>query len=330
MLDMQTPAETATPSRRRLASQPTQIRLGPLLAVEISLFGALAILAAGAPPGLAYGVAVAGTLIAVLRFRGRWVGDLVRVWLRYRLRARQAQVMPKPTMSPYTDRSGAVLALLTYDNALEMVLAVRTGVAPIAPGCLEQALGSHEIPLTSIRTVSAYRRGGGIGESHVVLRLQPADCPAALLARGGGAQGAHRALSAVATGLARQLGEQGQPARVLGPAEMPSTGRGVMVEKWDHCQTDGNRHVAYRMRRWPANSTAFQAAAEQLPCDGLVTTQLLERAERGIRRTATVRLINPPTGSAALTAANKLGFRLMQLDGEHATAFDLTNVDGGA
>jgi type VII secretion protein EccE len=302
------------------------MRMAPVVAVEAALLVAPAAAGAGLPLWSALVLAAAAVAAATVRVRGRWGVDLVRVWVRYRIRARRAaEVVTPPVVVAHTDRSAATFGVRTHDAALDMVLAVDTAGAQLPWTLLVAALGDHDVRLDSVRVLTAYRRATVDREVRVVLRLRPADCPAAVLARGGGAPGARRALSAAATRLVRRLTDHGLPTRVLGPREVAELSYGAVAEKWDHCVVGASRHVLYRLTRWPADGQPFLAALHERRCAEVVTALSVSPAERGFRLTGTVRMTDPdPAGAAAVTGPP--GVRWTRLDGEHAEAFALTTA----
>ncbi|MFD6418337.1 type VII secretion protein EccE [Streptomyces sp. NPDC060194] len=84
----------------------------------------------------------------------------------------------------------------------------------------------------------------------VALRLDPALCPDAVRARGGGLGGAQRCLLRVADHAASRLAGAGVRATVLDPAGL----RTALATAW--ADPSGDRaHTTYAVRRWPASGT---------------------------------------------------------------------------
>jgi type VII secretion protein EccE len=301
--------------------------------------GAFAVAAAGAPLAAAAAVAAVGVLVAAVRLRGRWGLDWVRVWLRHRTRrsrprAAWARVR---AVTGHLDRSGATFGVMTGDAVLGMVVAVHpaAGVPPME--LLTASLDDRGVRLDAVQLV--VRRGGRAGpDIRIALQLRPGDCPGAVLARGGGAEGARRALSAVTTRLTGRLGDHRYRTRVLDPAELngllADAYPGKLVEHWDHCVIDGSRQVGYAITRWPADLAGFLDALGRMPTARTIAAVVATAGDRGPRLRGVVRVVEPPAPApdgtergalaAVLSVAELYGAQLVRLDGEHGPAVATT------
>jgi type VII secretion protein EccE len=319
------------------AGRPVRrMRLAPVLAVEAALLVAAGAATAGAPAWLAAVLAVLGVAAAAARWRGRWGWDWLRLWLQLRARRRRSGriVAPPPAVEAFADRSATTFGVVAGGGGLGALLAVHGLAGPPGLDLLATALNDRGVRLAWLQLVVAYPgEPGGGAQVTVALRLRPGDCPAAVLARGGGVAGARRALGAAAARLGRRLADHGHAARVLDPtavaAAVAAPPAGLPVdEHWDHCVVDGVRYTGYAVSRWPAYPAAFLAALGTLPASGVVASVLLLPGEHAPRLRGVVRVAaaaGPPAGGPDLDAAlgelaAHFGAALVRLDGEHARA----------
>ncbi|NHC44044.1 type VII secretion protein EccE [Motilibacter aurantiacus] len=173
--------------------------------------------------------------------------------------------------------------------------------------------------------------------SWVALRLDPAGCPDAVARRGGGPEGARRALLGVAARLAAALDTPAAPARVLdapglleavleagGATEAASASATASgAEHWDRWERAGAAHTSWAVRRWRAGGAGLDAVTAP-HASTLCTSLLLGRDARGaVTAQALVRVTAPPGHLDAARAeveqsARAAGLGLLRLDGEQA------------
>jgi type VII secretion protein EccE len=255
---------------------------------------------------------------------------------------------PSPTPSASAGPVGAprdVLPIAAVTSALtdrdvrlaDVRVVVRTMPAP------SPLVDPRGAVATSYREVGA---GAPIAQRSVwvTLRLDPALCPGAVVARGGGTVGSHRALAAEAARLASGL-DRWATVRALGPDEVRASalvGFGAapepLAEDWNELAGASTRHVGYRLRSW-GNTTA-SSMLESLSLVPSLTSMLsltMSRgrfdtppaadAEGGVPRRPVVRaalrtVVLPEDGPATEAAVHKIagahGAALMRADGEHA------------
>ena len=219
----------------------------------------------------------------------------------------------------FVDRAGVVHAALHHDGCWTALLAVgearrMPGVATPVPGIrlalgeLAAALDDRGVRLAALRLVGVEVPWDAVAARrrvYLAAALHPEDCPQAVAARGGGDEGAHRALASAVARLATRLRGDGVRVRVLdppdallavrtarqSPAPAPSPGpppagaasdpardpaprtqasaRAPAAargeEAWTSWTVDGHSHVAYHVVRWPRS-------ADPLAALGAVTT----------------------------------------------------------
>ncbi len=173
----------------------------------------------------------------------------------------------------------------------------------------------------------------------VALRLDPVDCPAAVAARGGGDEGACRALISAVARLRYGLSQKGIRAHplteeqvwfaartVLGAAaEDPHDAAGSDPRQWRAWYADGLCHVGFTVSRWPAgdNPTALLADLAMVPAVSCVTSlTVLPRPHGAPGVTATVRYQCRPAELDLLRASvvamcRSRGATALPVDGEH-------------
>lgn len=272
----------------------------------------------------------------------------------------------------FVDRAGVVHGVLHHDGCVTVVLAVEPGrrhpgIAAPAPESLiplaELAAGLDDrgVRLAALRLVTvqvAAGDGGPAGEPvagpptrrrvYLAAALRPEDCPAAVASRGGGEDGAHRALASSVARLVNRLAGHQLRARVLDPPDAllalrttrltpvrapdgagPGTGPGVAGEEtWTSWEVDGHHHVGFHVARWPraVNPVAALAALTAGSDAVLVTMLTLRRTDRAVATMeGRLRLVTP-AGSrpaaerALLESARALRLRLYRVDGRHRQA----------
>lgn len=176
---------------------------------------------------------------------------------------------------------------------------------------------------------------------YLALRLRPQDCPRAVAARGGGDEGASRALISAVARLRQQLSRHGIQAAPLNREQVEFAVRTVLSASaddatahptdpraWKAWYADGRSHVAFTLSRWPAatDPAALLAELEAVPASACITsTTLVQSPHRPVSLSATVRLVCSPedrdrvrTMVAGLCRARRVV--ALPLDGEHRQA----------
>ena len=190
----------------------------------------------------------------------------------------------------------------------------------------------------------------------IALRVDPATSRAAIDARGGGGEGAQRALKRCVARVVSLLEATGVPARALADeplraalAEVAGTGpvatgnarRTAESRRW--WQIDGATHVTSWVRTWPRSPAPVRdlvdlaASVPALSCDVSLTLYPGDHLgdDRFVRCRALIRTTSASTDAAeaATTTLAELatasGVRLRRLDGEQRPGFAATLPLGG-
>lgn len=342
--------------------------IAQVVAVELAAVAALLAWPAGTVGRVALGAVALLVLLAALgRFRGRavavWAVVLARFWRRRRGGpARPAQV---PRVDSFYDRAGTAFGLIHDARGLTAVLALE----PVRPDLVDRpdaemtfALGpllafaergdvrlaelrlvSHEVAAPSgrfdrrTRPSASYREVAGehpAGQRSVwvCLRVDPALCPEAVAARGGGVDGARRALAAVA---ARLVAAVDPPLRLrpLSSEEVRSLAMslpeldGGTTERVDAVTGGEHVAVAHVVERW--GGVDLPALVRELTGAGVIGVRTALEARPQPRAGWAVRSLVVLQARSAewervareverRTAA--LGAVLRRLDGEHRPA----------
>jgi type VII secretion protein EccE len=268
------------------------------------------------------------------------------------------------------DGDGVWTAVLVAEPAQQSMICDDPGQAmPLGP--LADALVDRDIRLAAVQLVShvvpapspwvdprssvaasylQVSRGQVVAGRSVwiALRLDPARCPGAVAARGGGDRGAHRALASVAARLSATL-DQHARVRALGPDEVraavaatagvavPDGSQARAVERWRQVAGPHRVQVGFRVRSWGrSDPTGVIGLLEAVP--GLATTAslvLTAAADRQVSARMSVRVVSlaadvEAVEAAVHRAAGAGGARLVRLDGEHAVAVQDALPTGGA
>jgi type VII secretion protein EccE len=268
------------------------------------------------------------------------------------------------------DQDGAWTAVLVADPAQQSMICDDPAQAmPLGP--LADALADRDIRLAAVQLVShvmaapspwvdprssvatsylEVSRGEVVAGRSVwiALRLDPGRCPGAVAARGGGDQGAHRALASVAARLSATL-DQHARVRALGPDEVrvavAATG-GVdraadvaahPVERWRQVAGPHRAQVGFRVRSWGrGDPTGLIGRLAAVPSLATTASLLLRPAgHQQVSARMSVRVVSLAADAEAVEvavhrAAAAAGVRLVRLDGEHAAAVQDVLPTGGA
>lgn len=239
--------------------------------------------------------------------------------------------------------------VLSVDDIRLAAVQVLVHTVPAPSGLLTGTVGSA----VSYQQLSSGRVPAG-QLVWVALRLDPALCPDAVTARGGGLDGVHRALRRCVARTVEVLESAGITCRGLDAEEVRSvlaTSAGVASrrtppgtrhtgEQWRMWTCDGVVHGTYWLRGWPSDpSRGVPALLDQLvSLPALFTTlsvALLPRDGDRIRFQTMVRIscvsadAVRQVGAAVRRSAAELGFRVSAMDGEQAPAALATLPIGG-
>ncbi len=351
--------------------------LGQVVALELALALVVATWPAGLPTRVT-GVVVAVFVVAssLGRWQRRWCFawyDVVaRYWWRNRSSARSTT--PAARVESFYDRAGTGFGMIEEGGSVTVVLALepaRPDLADCPDDELALALsplltfaGGRDVRPAELRLVTrvvgaptargdgrsrpavSYREvapGQPVAQRSVwvCLRLDPAWCPEAVAARGGGAEGARRALASLAARLAAAV-EPPLRLRALGLEEVRALHRsmpdlsGEAVERFTGVEADGT-YRGYRVDSW--GGTDLPALVRAVAGTGALVVQasVSLRPLPADRWTARAVLVaHCPSGAVervdrevrARAAAS--GARLQVLHGEHRLAVAETLPTSGA
>lgn len=186
-------------------------------------------------------------------------------------------------------------------------------------------------------------------EAWLVVRLDPTRCPDAVAERGGGTEGAHRALLGAVARIRRVLDDHDVPVRPLGPDEVlraavdaavlgPLAGRPEalrLTEQWGAAVVGAVGHTTYGVTSW--HTASVPTSLDALTGTGATATTValtLEpgrddpASEVGLRGTVRLAARSPDelatTGRSLREIADGLGLRLDPLDGQQAAGLATT------
>ncbi len=236
----------------------------------------------------------------------------------------------------FVDRRGIRHGMLSRAESWTVVLEVRCSRHPIvgarsplllSAGLLSSLLQAEDDRLATAQLVTmTVPRRHGEGpyrqSAWLALRLDPTRCPNAVEARGGGLEGAHRALANLAARVTGQLAVGGIEARVLdveqaqgalrrclGLPDVDNARRpsayGALVhpqrqqteESWTGWQHEETLHTTYWVHRWPHDERAATTMISQLEAVPawacVMSTALSPYADRGLETQTMVRYLGP-------------------------------------
>lgn len=239
--------------------------------------------------------------------------------------------------------------VLSVDDIRLAAVQVLLHTVPAPSGLLAGRIGSA----TSYQQLSA----GQVPAAQLVwvaLRLDPALCPEAVAARGGGLDGVHRALRRCVARTVEVLESDGIRSRGLDAEEVRSAlaaSAGVAPgrtstearhtgEDWRTWTCDGVVHSTYWLRGWPADpSRGMPALLERLVSLPVLFTTLsltlMPRTGDRVRFQAMTRIscvsadAARQVGGTLHKAMSTAGFRVARMDGEQALAAVATMPVGG-
>ena len=256
-------------------------------------------------------------------------------------------VLPRPQRSPWLPVRSLAEALTVDDIALTGVQVLRY-TAPAPAGVLPA-----QSPVAVSYGQLNVRRTPANQHVWIALRLDPALCPDAVQARGGGQEGAQRAVKRCVARVLELLDSAGVQGRALdeetlrsvlalsgGVRAVPSPpGTRRTDEAWTHWQGDGVVHVAWWVRSWPSRGAPMQVLADAVatvPALSVSVSLTLHPVQtEGARFRGFVRLTAASTAAAGVAAqameraAAGAGVGLYRLDGEQALGVIATLPLGG-
>jgi type VII secretion protein EccE len=256
-------------------------------------------------------------------------------------------VLPDPQQPAWLSVRELAAALVVDDIALASVQLL-CHVAPAPSGTLP----ANAPVATSYQRVKASSTPAS-QQVWIALRLDPARCPEAIEARGGGTEGARRALKRC---LARTLellesagvrgraldGEALRAALTLAGATRPvptPPGARRTAETWAYWQADEVVHITWWVAAWPSRLIPMQLlteAAASVSALSCVLSLSLHPAPAGsarFRGMIRVTAVSPPAAEIAADALQRataaVGIGLYRLDGEQALGYAATLPLGG-
>lgn len=256
-------------------------------------------------------------------------------------------VLPRPQQVAWLPIRELAEALVVDDIQLSSVQVVRyTSPAPagLLPAQSPVALAYQQ--LNVLRTPSSQH-------VWIALRLDPALCPEAIEARGGGSEGAQRAVKRCVARVLELLESAGVQGRALDEESLRSVlalaggvraipappGTRRTTEAWTYWQGDGTVHVSWWIKSWPDRGIPMQtlqdiaASVPALTCSvslALHPVQTEGSRFRGlVRLTAGSPAAANAAGEALQRAAAAAGIMLYRLDGEQALGLATTLPLGG-
>ncbi len=320
--------------------------------------------------------------VTLLRWRGRWLFTWVEVALRFWRRSDRVAERPGALVDPsatqtfeaFTDRSGTSWGFLTDSRGWSVVLAaesldlavVSTPELPkLSVQTIIDGLGGHDVRLAAVQILtrvtpapsplvdprspvatSYAEASGGQAVAHqstwVTLRLDPALCPAAVAARGGGAPGAQRALAALAARLVAAVAPVVR-LRPLGPDDVRTAyavalgGNGdIREESWSGVTTHDAVHTGQAiLSLGQLDESRLVRELSRVPfLAAAVATTLYPGVAGYVSGRSVLRTAALPADLEKLEVVLKdltdsFGVRLRRLDGEHGLALAETVALGG-
>jgi type VII secretion protein EccE len=250
----------------------------------------------------------------------------------------------KPAWLPVRELAGA----LVVDDIELAGVQILCHVAPAPSGTLP----ADSPVATSYAQVKAGRTAAS-QQVWIALRLDPMRRPDAIETRGGGDEGARRALRRCVARVLELLSAAGVDALALDSealttalstagmtrpvAVQPGTRR--TAETWSGWQADEISHISWWVREWPTRAAPMQLLSDAVagvPALSCTLSLSLHPAPAGAARfRGLVRLsaISPDTAEAAATAlraaTDPAGLELSRLDGEQALGYAATLPLGG-
>ncbi len=344
------PARSTRPTRGVRRRRRFPLRAGQVVVWELAAAGSVLAAGFGTVPGVVVGgIGLLAVLTTVLPRRGRWFYQWLVLVARYRSRRRAGRpgpagdpldlMLPGLAYHTYADRAGNRIGVAGDGRSWTAVLRIGpTGIADPAEliGPMRAAYHRSDLPAAAVQLVRWTVPVAGadpVRMCWLALRLAPADCRAAVEARGGGPAGALRATANAALSLARDLYEAGVPAAPLDGTELraqlavalgadpdiPAT----VTEDWRTLTVGTLRQSCYRPRS-NVDPAAVLAAGAPSPAAFTAASLTLSRPGTGTTRgepeAHLVLRVGAPAAQTRYSpddAAAALGIPVYRLDGEH-------------
>ena len=356
----------AAPRRVRplLAGRTLSGRAARIMVWQAATLGALWAVGPGRSAAVATGCAGMLALTA-LRWRNRWLDERVRdgagfLGRAYRSRrGRPHSVVAGRVASTITDRMGNRVGLASdrtsWTAALRVAPTDRSGVDPrpvtaallnvLAAAFHAQDMRPAAVQMLAWSPTGTAASGAATPPARrwVTVRIDPAMCPVAVRARGGGSLGAARVTAMVLVRLAAALHEAGFDVDLIDgervPAEVAASlgldrGHGPAMdgtEGWRSCSTGRVHQVCYRARRLPKRTSggligliARTAGAPAAFTCWSVTLSRSAAAALTARVTLRVGIPERPTPAVLRRVEARLGRELVRCDGSHHHAVRAT------
>jgi type VII secretion protein EccE len=372
---------------RPAAGGPGEFGTAQLVAIEVSAVAIAAAGWSGSPVAIGVGAALAAGSLAVglSRSGGRWAYQSLglRSAMRRRRKAGPA-ALPAPAFQVYgyddrgtdlgvgQDRDGWFIAVavggaddllgarrpaLRLDRLLRLLdegtarpsalqlVSLRT-LAPAAGPAPNSPAASSYRELLALTT--GRQTGPAAHLTWVAARLDAADAIEAAADRGGGVDGVHRALAAMAGRLGKALNTAGVPYQILDPAALagavraacgldglPADAPVTARERWQGWLAAGRQHVAFEVQQWPSPfDPAAVHALMTMPVEQFVVSVVAARRGADVGLRTVVRVMAAPERLAAAVGtvreyAKTLGVRLRPMHGQHQLAVYASAPTGG-
>ncbi|MGI5177135.1 type VII secretion protein EccE [Dactylosporangium sp. CA-152071] len=382
------PERNAPAQRLRPASgRPGEFGTVQLVAIEVSAVAVGAAVFSGNPVAIGVGAAVAVGALAVglSRSGGRWVYQSLGLRAAVRRRRKAgAAALPAPAFEVYgyddrgtelgigQDRDGWFIAIavggadeilgrrrpaLRLDRLLRLLdegtarpsalqLASLRTLAPATGPAPNSAAANSYRELLALTT--GRQTGPAAHLTWVAARLDAADAIEAAADRGGGVDGVHRALAAMAGRLGKALNTAGVPYQILDAAALtaavhascgldglPDGAPVTARERWQGWHAAGREHIAFEVEQWPAS---FDPAAVQalmnVPAEHLAVSVVAARRGAAVGLRTVVRVMAAPDRLAAAVGTVReytktLGIKLRPMHGQHQPAVYASAPTGG-
>jgi type VII secretion protein EccE len=302
------------------------VRVGQLISWQIVAVAAVFALTGHGPWSRALGgVALAGAVLTMLRWRHRWAFEWLIAALAHRGAASRG--LPPVDVSPARLRTGTEAGVAHDGSGFSVIVAI--GAQPAGPPVTElpaaalaglldgqdalvsavQLVLHCEYPADGPAVLAAAYRDLGYGQvprsssAWLALRHDPAQSRYAI----GSAGSARDVRTSLLRGLAGRgpraldvLAASSLKGRVLDvPAvrelltkTLVAGAEGTPATRWDAWLSPAEQHVTYWLRRWPADGIdAVQQALGAVPARSITTSVLITAADAGrVTLTATIRV----------------------------------------
>jgi type VII secretion protein EccE len=354
---------TLAPPRRR--GRIGRFHVGQIVVVQLA---AAVALAAYPQPDVVF-LPVLGVCLAVaaatLAPRGHrwWYEDVPRRWALRRRRRRRpptgvdprlAALAPGLVIEEITDRGLQIGIGMDSDGWYAALAVGDPAGGPARPDRLVQLLSQASAPVSALQvvhhTVPAPTMVSPAGEqTWVGMRLAAADAPVESASRGGGVEGAHRAIAAAVGRIGRTLRASGYTTHVLTAQELvaaiaavggwdptrPTTGVRGQPEQWNGWRGADAAHICFRVSGRLVMPELYESLSGTRAMSATVSVRFPPAPEpaaegtpapagapvlHGLLRVATGDGIVDATADEVSEGARRRGLALRRLDGQHGPA----------